>query len=177
MRASDSVDTGLLTASRPHPFDEADLRFFFLEAEGSMGLKSSFESFVHQCQVGPGRSSGRGGDPYTDAVVAAAARWRVINGTLNRCSRRSRRVLQRYVLEVPRRPELVQVYGRLAGVVLFLDGAKAHRVAVAFLLAPKASARRPLADEISAARARAEAAMLAAVRDYAASKPKPKARG
>ena len=86
-----------LSLLRLHPRDEAELRWFFQQAEGELGLQSSHATLIHACLGG----RNKGSKPVSAARqfevaehrLKAAERARVIARRLAACPQRERRTL------------------------------------------------------------------------------------
>jgi hypothetical protein len=98
---------------RLRPSDEADLRFRFFEADGALGLRSSFGPMVDSAMCG-GAHGGGPGDPLSEAKVRAAEKCREVDARLVRIHRDHVRVLQRYVGRQVAPPVIRGKFGRLA---------------------------------------------------------------
>lgn len=97
------------------PAEEGDLKWYFAGADGSLGLRSSWESLCYRAQVGPVPLGGR--DALADdQVMESIARVRGIERVLARMPRESVRVLRRWV-EGSAPVALVETLGREARVL------------------------------------------------------------
>lgn len=116
------------TTLRVHPLDESDLRWFFNEADGDMGLRSMFPQQMQQLQLGGGR---RG--THTPVIhepdgrlVAAATRARLVSRALEGIGTRYTGTLR----SAYGRLEHAELHGfqELAGLVVYTAAAaRLHR--------------------------------------------------
>lgn len=136
-----------LLALRVRPGDESDLRWFFTEADGDMGLRSSFSAQMTQLQMGGGR---RGTyvpqqREIDGRLVSAATRARVISRALEAIGRGYSYTL-RCAYGIPAHPEL-HGFQELAGLVADTPAAqRLHR---------RSRTKRPLPDWLARMRLQA----------------------
>lgn len=127
-----------LSSLRLSPQDEADLRWFWTESEGHLGLKSSFAAQVTNIQLGARRGTWTPiqREP-AGALVAAAARARQVSRVLEAVDRQHVLVLLAAYGEAAH-PQLQAAYGELAELVTRTTAARqAHR---------RSRTTRPLSD-------------------------------
>ena len=109
--------------------DEADLRWFWTESDGAMGLRSLFPAQIAQLQIGAGRRGTHTPVQHEldGRLVEAATRARLISRALETMPRGHVLTLWVAYGESTHRP-LVVLYGDLAELVVRTDAAqRAHR--------------------------------------------------
>ena len=109
--------------------DEADLRWFWTESDGAMGLRSLFPAQIAQLQIGAGRRGTHTPVQHEldGRLVEAATRARLISRALETMPRGHVRVLRAAYTETRHQP-LRPIYGDLAELVVETDAAqRAHR--------------------------------------------------
>ena len=112
-----------ITDLRPHPQLEADLAWYFREADGDMGLCSNYQGMVLKLQA-PRASSGRPPSGPEGRVFGAATRARRISRALEVIGKaRSDTLRMAYDGNAPAE---LHAYHELAGLVLE-EGAPVHR--------------------------------------------------
>jgi len=168
-----------LVSLRPSPQDEADLRWFFTEADGEMGLKSTFGGMVHQLQMGGGARGSYTPVPREadGRLLEAATRARLISRALEACGREAAAVLREAYSALPvELAELFPAFGELAALVVSTPAAdrmwrrsRTNRVKVAWLVRRSLQARKgdPSAgSQVYELRREAEALLAGAARAY-----------
>lgn len=116
-----------LAQLRPDPVDEADLRWYFNEADGDMGLKSSFGPMVARLEA----PLSRGGALIVDIderKLNAASRARTVKRALECLPLDAQHVLRAAYTarpDSPQRPDALKRWRDLAGVVEASEAAKA----------------------------------------------------
>lgn len=147
--------------------DEADLRFRFFEADGALGLRSSFGPMVDSAMCG-GAHSNKLTDPLSDAKERAAIKCREVDARLVRIHRDHVRVLQRYVGPEVAPPVIRGKFGRLACLAVTL--VDTTLLETACLPAKDAKAQRAKDAIVSNVRTRAEVLLSDAVAAYVGAK-------
>lgn len=105
--------------------DEADLKWFWTEADGDLGLKSMFPQQMAQLQIGNGaRGTHTPKQLEPDGrLVEAATRARLVSRALETCRPEHVRILRAAYCESVFRPIRV-LYGELAELVTRTDAAR-----------------------------------------------------
>ena len=113
-----------LASLRLHPGDEEDLRWFFTDSAGDLGLRSNFMSVVRMIDQGvPQSGAPRDLDIH---LIEAASRARLIQETLRRCDAASTEALRQCYGEPT--PAELAVLGRAANLVRTSDAlAREHK--------------------------------------------------
>ena len=108
-----------LAQLRPDPVDEADLRWYFNESDGDMGLKSSFGPMVARLEA----PLSRGGAlilELDERKIAAASRARTVRRALESLQPQQAQTLREAYTtrpDHPQRPDALRRWRELAGLV------------------------------------------------------------
>jgi hypothetical protein len=103
-----------LSSLRLHPGDEEDLRWFFVESAGAMGVRSNFGAIVRMIDGGRSPQSGMPRE-IEGRILASAGRARAVQATLERCGDEHAQVLRRCYGETS--PAELAVFGKAGNLV------------------------------------------------------------